>query len=109
MSELSKAKDGCNGEVLLADKCVYYEWERGGYTISELGTKMDKKTWINEHIVNTKHEDDIQKMLVDWELYENGWFITGYSNNHLFNYLCQLGSYPEPKALEYIIGYLDVK
>tara|TARA_B110000977_G_scaffold175898_1_gene231063 strand:- start:1213 stop:1356 length:144 start_codon:yes stop_codon:yes gene_type:complete len=31
---------------------------------------MDKNTWINEHVADAKHVDDVQ--LVDWELYENG-------------------------------------
>jgi len=42
---------------------VYHKWD--GYTVSELGLKMDKNTWVLEHIVDAKHEDDVQKMLVD--------------------------------------------
>ena len=57
--------------------------------------------WCEEELggKEAKHVDEVQKMLVDWELYENGWFIVGYSNNHLFNYRCQLGN--PPKGVSY--------
>jgi len=105
MSELTKlrrAKNGCNGEIQFDGKYVHHRWDWGGRAVSELGPQMDKNTWINEHVVDAKHVDEVQKMLVDWELYENGWFIVGYSNNHLFNYRCQLGNPRRPKALEYL-------
>jgi hypothetical protein len=101
MSELTKlrrAKNGCNCEIQFDGKYVYHRWDRSGHNVSELGPKMDKNTWIKEHVVDAKHVD-VQKMLVDWELYENGWFIVGYSNNHLFNYRCQLGN--PPKGVSY--------
>ena len=53
-------------------------------------------------MVDAQHVEDVEKMLVDWELYENGWFIVGYSNPHLFNYRCQIGNWGKPDALEYI-------
>lgn len=97
-----RAKDGCNGEIQFYQLHVYHKWDGAAHTVSELGPKMDKNTWIKEHVVDAKHVDDVQKMLVDWELYENGWFIVGYSNNRLFNYRCQLGTSSRPKALEYL-------
>ena len=74
----------------------------GGYPMSELGRKLDKLSWITEQVVDAQHVEDVEKMLVDWELYENGWFIVGYSNPHLFNYRCQIGNWGKPDALEYI-------
>ena len=43
-------------------------------------------------------------MLIDWELYGNGWLVISFTNKELFYYKCQLGSYGyyKPKNLQYI-------
>ena len=48
----------------------------------------------------------IEKLMVDWVLYENGWhalYNDGYKNEHLFYYLTQMHGYSgyKPKELEY--------
>ncbi len=47
-------------------------------------------------------------MLVDWVLYENGWFIDSYNNSQLYRYVCQL-SYARPDALEYIKNNITIR
>lgn len=103
MSGLRRALDGCNGEIKIDGKYVYHEWDRGGYPMSELGRKLDKLSWITEQVVDAQHVEAVKKMLVDWELYENGWLVVGYSNQHLFYYKCQIGqNRTTPKELEYL-------
>ena len=42
----------------------------------------------------------VQKILIDWDLYENGWLIVAYKNKDLFCYLCQLGNYGSHRPIE---------
>jgi hypothetical protein len=102
MSEIRRALNGCNGEIKFDKLYVYHQWDGAAHTMSELGPKMDKSSWVTEHVVDAKHVNDVKKMLVDWELYENGWLVVGYSNSHLFSYRCQLGNSQEPNALQYL-------
>ena len=52
-------------------------------------------------------KDAVEKLMVDWHLYENGWHVVypdgGYKNKHLFYYLQQMNGYGRnrPKELEY--------
>ncbi len=39
--------------------------------VPELGRKLDQLSWITEQ-VDAQHAEAVKKMLVDWELYENG-------------------------------------
>lgn len=96
MPGLRRALNGCNSAIQFDAKDVYHLWDGGGHSMAELGRKMDKASWITERVVDAHHIDDVKKMLVDWELYENGWLVVGYSNQHLFYYKCQMGHYHTP-------------
>lgn len=95
------ALNGCNEDIYFLKRKLYCNSDKG---ISKdiLGNKLDKEAYIRENITDQVHFDEVNKMLVDWELYENGWFVGTYDNTHLFNYRCQLGSNTRPKALNYL-------
>ena len=50
---------------------------------------------------------EVESMLTDWKLYENGWYISKFDNKHLYYYLSQIGSYGfhRPEALNYLKKY----
>ena len=58
---------------------------------------------INDDVlkVDETNLNAVLNLMIDWELYENGWFIKSYNNNRLFNYLCQLGTNYRPEELNY--------
>jgi len=103
------AKNGCSSEITFKGKKVYHDWENSSIPKSHLGGKLDKigflKTMIHDG-TQTKLEE-VKKLMIDWELYENGWHVAypdgGYKNKHLFYYLQQMGGYSgvRPKELEY--------
>ena len=43
----------------------------------------------------------------NWNLYENGWYISKFDNKHLYYYKAQIGSYGfnRPEALNYLKKY----
>ena len=98
--KLRRCLNGYNGEVSLKGIPVYHDWSKGeSYDI--LGEPLNKDNWIEKNIENPEHYDAVSMMLVDWVLYENGWFIDSYNKSQLYRYVCQL-SYVRPDALEYI-------
>ena len=98
---LRSAKNGCNYEFELGGKKVYHEWDYG-LPMSHLGKKSNKDEWIVENINDKSKLNDIQNLLIDWELYENGWFVNTYKNPHLFNYKSQFGNWGPPEELNYL-------
>lgn len=113
---LRAAKNGCSSEIKFKGKKVYHEWDNG-IQKSKLGIKLNKEEWIINNIKDVMIVDavrDVINLLLDWELYENGWEVvyhekdnmgrSGYKNKHLFYYLQQLGDWGHfrPKELEYL-------
>lgn len=103
---LRQAKNGCATGVLFKGKKVYHDWDYG-IKFSSLGKKLNKDEWIMNNVNDESKIGDVQNMLVDWYLYENGWYIQlddGYKNKHLFYYLQQMGGYGRirPKELKYM-------
>jgi len=100
------AKNGCSSEITFKGKKVYHDWDSSEIPKSHLGKKLDKTELLKE-LVGESHLQAIESLMVDWELYENGWHVTypagGYKNKHLFYYLQQMGNYGSfrPKELEY--------
>ena len=49
----------------------------------------------------------VEKLIADWHLYENGWYVIypegGYKNKQLFYYLTQIGNWGshKPRELEF--------
>ena len=99
MPGLRRALNGASDAITFDGKYVYHI---GSRPESELGSKMDKRLWIEEHVVDTRHVEAVEKMLVDWELYENGWFVVGRTNRRLFYYKCEIGNCVCPCGLKYI-------
>lgn len=98
------ARNGRNVDISFLKRKVYNETKKWDKGISKdiLGNKLDKEAHIRENITDEVYFNEVNKMLVDWELYENGWFVATYNNTHLFNYKCQLGNNTRPKALNYL-------
>lgn len=102
--KLRRALNGYNEKISLMGIPVYNDWMVGQeYDI--LGNRLDKKQWIIDNISEEDKYEAISFMLVDWYLYENGWFIASYKNKHLYKYLCQIGNWGNhrPEELEYFI------
>jgi hypothetical protein len=101
------AKNGCSSEITFNGKKVYHEWDSSKIPKSHLGKKLDKAELLKYHLVDESHLQAIETLMVDWELYENGWYVAypdgGYKNKHLFYYLQQMGNYGSfrPTELEY--------
>jgi len=88
-------KNGCGSEVYFRGKKVYFHWENSCNS-SILGKKLDKTVYIKANIVRPDNELDlseVSKLMMDWQLYENGWLVTNYKNKNLFYYLTQMGDY----------------
>ena len=99
------ALNGCNEDIYFLKRKLYCNSDNGisdGISKDILGNKLDKEAHIRENITDQVYFDEVNKMLLDWELYENGWFVGTYDNIHLFNYRQQLGSNTRPKALNYL-------
>lgn len=101
---LRNAKNGCGSNVCWKDKLVFHSWDKGNVNVSFLGKILNKGVWIQNNVENSNMIERVQKLLIDWELYENGWWVKSYDNEHLFYYLCQMGTYGSypPKELKYI-------
>jgi len=100
------AKNGCASEITFKGKKVYYDRDDSEIPKSYLGEKLDKTSFLKEILIDESQLPDIEKLMVDWVLYENGWYLLyddGYKNQHLFYYLTQIGRYGHyrPKELEY--------
>ena len=71
--------------------------------------KKFDSTYVNflkENLIDENYLPAIEKLMVDWVLYENGWHVLyndGYKNEHLFYYLTQMHGYSgyRPEELEY--------
>ena len=101
------AKNGCSSDITFNGKKVYHDWDSTKIPKSYLGEKLDKTELLKYHLVDESRLQAIETLMVDWELYENGWHVAypdgGYKNKHLFYYLTQMGNYGSfrPKELEY--------
>ena len=99
------AKNGCSTDVTFKKKKVYFDWDTG-IPLSSLGAEQNKTDFIKSRVLEI-HIQEVENMLIDWNLYENGWYVNypkgGYKNKHLFYYLSQMGQYGShrPKELEY--------
>ena len=100
------AKDGCSSDITFKGKKVYHGWHYG-IPKSSLGEKIDKTEFLKENLIDESQLSAIENIMIDWELYENGWLVVcsdeGYKNKHLFYYLQQMGNWGRyrPKELEY--------
>lgn len=95
-------KNGCGSEVDFRGKKVYFHWENY-QSHSILGGKLDKTVYIKANIDRPDNDLDlsgISKLMMDWELYENGWLVTNYKNKNLFYYLTQIGDYGQHRPAE---------
>ena len=101
MSFIRRAKNGCRSDVTFSGIPVYHKYSVG-FRQSILGSKIDKILWINDNVNDKNYINDVSLMLVDWELYENGWLVTSYKNKQLFYYRCQIGLSTRPEQLDYI-------
>jgi hypothetical protein len=95
---IQEAKNGCASVITFREKKVFYSWD-SGISKSSLGTKLDKTEYLKAN-VNESNFNSVQKLMIDWELYENGWFINSYNNKHLFYYLTQIGNYGMHRPIE---------
>lgn len=106
---LRAAKNGCGSHITFkhpnGTHKVYHDWDIG-ISKSSLGKKLDKREFLSTKVDECNLED-VEKLMEDWHLYENGWYVVyregGYKNKHLFYYLSQIGNYGSyrPKELEY--------
>ena len=98
--KLRRCLNGYNGKVSFKGLPVYHNWMRGDdYNI--LGIQLNKANWIYKNIKKPEHYHEVWLMLVDWILYEKGWFVASYDNSQLHHYICQI-TYTRPDALFYI-------
>ena len=100
------AKNGCSSEITFKGRKVYHDWDNSKIPKSYLGEKLDKTGFLKEILIDESHLPDIEKLMIDWVLYENGWHVPyndGYKNKHLFYYLTQMHGYGKyrPKELKY--------
>ena len=102
------AKNGCSSEIIYHGKKIYHDWDTTTTHKSELGMKLCKIKWIENNVTDTSKLNEVMHLFIDWELYENGWYVAypdgGYKNKHLFYYLQQMGNYGShrPEALNYL-------
>ena len=99
---LRRVLNGCNGNVSFLKKPVYHHWEKGEYEESVLGEKIDKDAWVEANITDRSRLKMVQDMLVDWQLFENGWLVDGYTEKSLYYYLAHIGRNYRPEALKFI-------
>lgn len=105
MSNLRRAKNGCSGDITFFGKFVYHKSDFcAEITMKDLGKQLSKKDWIKKHLTDFSKKYEVEELLVDWHLYENGWFVSQYTNKHLFNYKCQLGQWgwSKPESLQFL-------
>ena len=99
------AKNGCNIDVVWKGKKILHNWEKGDINMDYLGSQLNKDKWINDNIKDISMIDSVKEMLIDWKLYENGWYVYKYDNKNLYYYLTQIGSFGlyRPEALKYLV------
>lgn len=97
------AKNGCSSEIKFTGKKVYHDWENSAIPKSHLGEKLNKQEFLKE-MVDKTHLPVVEKLMIDWEVYENGWHVEypdgGYKNKNLFYYLQQFIR-DRPEELKY--------
>ena len=101
---LNRAKDGGGNDVSFMKKPVYqYSMQMDPPLV--YSTRLDKKEWIRNNIIDPDNYEMVSFMLIDWDLYEGGWVVASYDNPGLFYYLCQIGNWGShiPKELQYFI------
>lgn len=101
------SQNGTASEVIFHRRKIYHDWDQGDTHKSDLGMKLCTVKWIENRVTDKSKLDDVLDLFIDWELYENGWYVPygdGYKNKHLLYYLTQMGSYStnRPKALDYL-------
>ena len=102
---LRRVLNGYNGKVSFGHLPVYHYWSpTSEFDESVLGEKQDKTVWIARHTPNPEHVDAVKDMLMDWELYSDGWLVDGSMNLDLVRTLAQIGNYGQhpPVALAYV-------
>lgn len=105
MTILRRAKNGCVEDIKFFGKFVYHQSDLfPEYTMKDLGKQLNKKDWIKKHLTDFSKKYEVEELLVDWHLYENGWFVSQYTNKHLFYYKCQLGQWGlnKPESLQFL-------
>lgn len=107
MTMLRAAKNGCGTDIKFYEKKVYHKWDRSDITINDLGLKLMKDIWIKQNIIDPSYYSEVESMLTDWKLYENGWYISKYDNKHLFYYKTQMANYgcDRPRTLDCLKKY----
>ena len=105
------AVNGCNEEVHLFGKKIYYNWDNQVLDIETLGEELDKVEFIQSRIKEEfkNDEDKIYETLSsldDFQLYDNGWVVLTSDNPALFRYLCQI-TYDKPNMLKYFDRYWE--
>jgi hypothetical protein len=101
MCLIRRAKNGCGGDVTFLGIPVYQIYS-AGFRQSILGSKLDKKLWINDNVNEKKYISCVTSLLIDWELYENGWLVNPNKHKHLFYYRCQIGINSRPNQLDHL-------
>lgn len=95
------AKNDCGSVVEFTGKKVYFSWDYGKRLL-DLGEKLDKMDYFTAN-VDKSNLKAVQNLMIDWDLYENGWLVDRYQNQTLLHYLQNWGGcvrHP-PAALKY--------
>ena len=98
---MKQAKNGCNNEVKFQGKPVYYDYTNAESDLQILGNKLSKEEYLNS-FVKPENINSLFNLMIDWELYDNGWFVNDSKNKQLLYYLCQIGTNSrKPEELNY--------
>ena len=113
MTSIRAVQSGSGGDIKFYGKKVYHKshGDSADIPINDLGLKLMKDVWIKGMIIDPCLIPEVESMLTDWKLYENGWYISKFDNTHLYYYLSQIGSYGfhRPEALNYLKKYTKTK
>jgi hypothetical protein len=98
---IRQAKNSGGSHVEFNGKKIYFSWDYGK-NLLDLGDKMDKMDYFRENI-DESNLKAVQNLMIDWDLYENGWLVDRYQNQTLLHYLRQWGGAcnTPPTALKY--------
>ena len=100
---IRNGKNGSNVNIKFFNKDVFFKTNFcSTHEIEYLGKIQDKNRWIEEHLTELSKKSYIDHLLIDWELYENGWYVPGNLNNELWNYKCEIGNCGRPETLKYL-------
>ena len=91
--------DNAGKHLLLKNKKIFHK--NFATKKFKLGQHLNKNEWCFMNVKNIEYLQAVKIMLIDWELYENGWLINSYHNIMLFNYVCNISS-KKPIALTYL-------